>query len=66
MQNSRCYTIVKSLAPGAMDDLTDKIRGGLPAKAISDKLSKEIPLEIRQVISGAILYAGELVNGQST
>ena len=64
MQNSQCYALVKSLAPGAMEELTEKIRGGLPPKDISDKLSKEIPLDIRQVISGAIFHAGMLEKGE--
>ena len=62
MQNHECFEMVKSFAPGAVIDLMEKIRGGLPAKVISDKISKDIPLDLRQVISGAILHAGTIVH----
>jgi hypothetical protein len=62
MTNRECFEFVETQAPEAVRHLTAKIRTGLSAKAISDCLDKNIPLEFRQVISGAIFHAQAMAN----
>jgi hypothetical protein len=56
MTNHECFEFVKEQAPGAILQMTEKIKAGLSAETISDCLNKNIPTEFRQVLSGAIFH----------